>query len=142
INQVDQASLGNGRYFPFTTLSFDCDYSGNGSSNITATDFIYDTTTGNLTNKIQHGKVTGFSPTSTDGFSYSDSDPIPPRCFKAHFTAIPMSTNILDHPDKVTLTDTNGNIFQETDYSYNSQSGTLSNKLTRISSGHFATNSI
>ena len=55
VNQVDQTSLGNGRYFPFTPLTFDCDYPGNGTPKVTATEFAYDTTTGNLTNKIEYG---------------------------------------------------------------------------------------
>jgi RHS repeat-associated protein len=138
VNQVDQASLGNGRYFPFVTLSFDCDYPGNGTPRVAATDFAYDFTTGNLTNKIEYGEVTGFNPTNTGSFSFTDANASDTRYYNTHFTAI--GTYIVDHPDKATLTDVNNNIVKEADYSYNSPSGTLATKLTRISAGYYATN--
>ncbi|MFZ0826939.1 MAG: hypothetical protein WAO02_05915 [Verrucomicrobiia bacterium] len=57
VNQVNQASLGNGRYFPFVQLTFGFDCPG-GSN--TVTQFAYDVSNGNLTNKIAYGLVTGF----------------------------------------------------------------------------------
>ena len=135
VNQVDQASLGNGRYFPLTTLSFDCDYPG---PLVTATSYAYDPSTGNLTNKIEYGQVSGFSPTSVGTFSFTDTDTTDTRYYNTHFTAI--GSYIIDHPDKATLTDTNYNIIRETDYSYNS-GGTLASKQTRISAGYYAVNS-
>ena len=134
VNQVDQTSLGNGRYFPFTTLSFDCDYPG---PKVAATDFAYDSSNGNLTNKVELGQVTGFNPASVGSFTYTDTN-TDNRYYNTHYTAI--GTYILDHPDKVTLTDSGGNVIRETDYSYNA-GGTLATKLTRISAGYFATNS-
>ena len=139
VNQIDQFSFGNGRYFPFATLSFDCDYPGNGTPRVTATDFAYDFTTGNLTNKIEYGEVTGFNPTNTGSFSFTDTNAADTRYYNTHFTAI--GTYIVDHPDKVTLTDGNNNTVREADYSYNSPGGTLATKLTRISAGNYATNS-
>ena len=135
VNQVDQTSLGNGRYFPFTTLSFDCDYPG---PKVAATDYNYDSSNGNLTNKLEYGLVTGFNPSSVGSFTFADSDSTDNRNYNSHFTAI--STNIVDHPDKVTLADGSNNTIKETDYSYN-PGGTLSNKLTRISASYYATNS-
>ena len=134
VNQVDQTGLGNGRYFPFTTLAFDCDYPG---PKVTATDFTYDSSNGNLTNKVELGQVTGFNPASVGSFTYTDTN-TDNRYYNTHFT--PIGTYILDHPDKVTLADVNNNTIRETDYSYNS-GGTLATKLTRISAGYYATNS-
>jgi RHS repeat-associated protein len=139
VNQVNQASLGNARYFPFTQLTFECDYPGGGTPNVTATRFVYDTSTGNLTNKIEYGKVTGFDPSNVGSFPFSDADGTDTRYYNTHFTTI--GSYIVDHPDKATLNDANNNVVQETDYSYNSQSGTLAAKLTRISTGYYATNS-
>ena len=64
VNQINQTNLPSSltpRYFPFTTLTFDCDYPGNGSPNVTATQFNYDTN-GNVTNKIEYGQVNNFNP--------------------------------------------------------------------------------
>ncbi len=134
VNQVDQASLGNGRYFPFTTLTFDCDYPG---PKVTAMDFTFDISTGNLTNKIEYGQVS-FNPANVTSFAISDTTAADNRYYNTHFTSI--GSYIVDHPDKATLTDGN-NVIQETDYSYNSPSGTIATKLGRISAGYYATNS-
>ena len=134
VNQVDQTGLGNGRYFPFTTLSFDCDYPG---PKVTAIDFNYDSSNGNLTNKVELGQVTGFNPSSVGSFTYTDTN-TDNRYYNTHYT--PIGTYILDHPDKVTLADVNNNVIRETDYSYNA-GGTPATKLTRISAGYYATNS-
>jgi len=135
VNQVDQTSLGNGRYFPFTTLSFNCDYPG---PRVTAIDFNYDTNNFNLTNKIEYGQVTGFSPGSVGSFTFSDTNTADDRYHNTHFT--PIGTNILDHPDSVILADVNNNVIRETDYAYGA-GGTLATKLTRISPTFYATNS-
>ena len=134
VNQVDQTSLGNGRYFPFTTLSFECDYPG---PKVTAADFNYDFSNGNLTNKIEYGQVTGFSPASVGSFSFTDTN-TDNRYYNTHFS--PIGTYILDHPDKVTIADVNNNTIKETDYFYNS-GGTLATKLTHVFAGYYATNS-
>ena len=141
INQVDQTSLGNGRYFPFTTLTFDCDYPGNGTPKVTATDFAYDTTTGNLTNKVEYGLVTGFNPSSVGSFSFSDADGTDTQYHNTHYATLTSNSYILDHQDDVNLTDTNNNVIQETKYTYDQSSGAIATKLTRISSGYYATNS-
>ena len=141
VNQVDQASLGNARYFPFVTLTFDCDYPGNGTPKVTATDFAYDTTTGNLTNKIEYGQVNNFNPTNVGSFSFQDADGTDTQYHNTHYATISGNSYILDHPATVNLTDTNNNVIQETDYSYNSPGGTIATKRVRISSGYYATNS-
>jgi len=141
INQVDQTSLGNGRYFPFTTLTFDCDYPGNGTPKVTATDFAYDNGTGNLTNKVEYGLVTGFNPSSVGSFSFSDADGTDTKFHNTHYATLSGNSYILDHEDDVTLTDTNKSVIQETKYTYDQSSGAIATKLTRISAGYYATNS-
>jgi RHS repeat-associated protein len=140
VNQVDQTSLGNGRYFPFTTQTFDCDYPGNGTPKVTATDFAYDTSTGNLTNKIVYGQVTGFNPTNTGSFSFTDADSTDTEYHNTHYASISGNSYILNRPDNASLTDSGNNVIQETKYTYNSSSGTIATKLARISPGYYATN--
>ena len=140
VNQISQTSLGNARYFPFMALSFDCDYPGNGSPNVTATQFNYDPT-GNVTNKIEYGQVTGFSPASISSFTFTDSVTADTRNYNTTYAAISGNSYIVDHPATAILADVNNNTVQETDYSYNSSSGTLAAKLTRISASSFATTS-
>ncbi|MGH7977973.1 MAG: toxin TcdB middle/N-terminal domain-containing protein, partial [Limisphaerales bacterium] len=141
INQVDQDSLGNARYFPFVTATFDCDYPGNGTPNVTATQFAYDMTTGNLTNEIEYGQVNSFNPANVGSFSFTDADTTDDRYHRTTYATISGNSYIVDHPATVALADGNNNTIRETDYSYNSSSGTLATKLTRISAGYYATNS-
>lgn len=141
VNQVDQAALGNGRYFPFVQLTFDCDYPGGGTPKVTATKFAYDPATGNLTNQIVYGEVTGFNPTNVGGFSFSDAAAADTQSHNISYASISANADILDHPDTVSLTDTGNNVVRETKFTYNSSSGTLAAKLTRISSSAYATNS-
>jgi len=140
VNQVNQASLGNGRYFPFTALTFDCDYPGSGTPNVAATSFAYDLTSGNLTNKVEYGQVTGFSPSSVGTFTFSDFNTTDTRQNNTIYTTISGNSYILDHPGTNNLTDVNNNVVQETRYIYNGTSGTTAAKLTRIASGYYATN--
>jgi len=141
INQVNQDSLGNARYFPFTDLTFDCDYPGNGTPNITATQFAYDQTTGNLTNKIEYGQVSSFNPTSVGSFTFTDIVPGDDRYFNTTYATISGNSYILNAPSSDILADGNGNTVRETDYSYNPSSGTIAADMTRISPGYYATNS-
>jgi RHS repeat-associated protein len=141
VNQVNQASLGNARYFPFVQLKFDCDYPGGGTPKITATQFVYDTSTGNVTNEIDYGQVTGFNPASVGSFSFTDADGTDTKYHNTHYATINNNNYIVDHPDDISLTDTNYNIVQEQKYNYNDYSGTIAAKLTRISAGYYATNS-
>jgi RHS repeat-associated protein len=143
VNQINQASLGNGRYFPFTQLKFDCDYLGDGTTTHkdTATQFTYDTSTGNVTNEVDYGQVTGFNPTSVGSFSFTDADGTDTKYHNTHYATISGNSYIVDHPDDVSLTDGSGNIIQEQKYGYNDDSGTIAAKLTRISAGYYATNS-
>jgi len=139
VSQVNQTSLGNARYFPFTTQTFDCDYPGNGTPNITSIQFNYNVT-GDVTNKIEYGQVSGFNPASVGTFSFTDANTVPPRFYNTTYATISSNSYIVDHPATAILADTNGNTIQETDYAYNPQSGTLAAKLTRISASSFATN--
>lgn len=141
INQVDQDSLGNARYFPYTTLSFECDYPSNGTPKITATDFAYDLTTGNLTNKIEYGQVTGFNPTNVGSFTFADADGTDTRVYHTTYATINDNSYIVEEPATDSLTDTNNNVIQQTEYTYNDYSGTPASKLTLIASGYYATNS-
>jgi RHS repeat-associated protein len=137
VNEVDQTSLGNGRYFPFTALTFDCDYTSGGASNVAAVQFAYDLTTGNLTNKIEYGKVNGFN---ANGFAYTDADTTDTRQHHTIYATVSGNSYIVDHPGTNNLTDVNNNIIQETRYIYSGNSGTTLAKLTRMASGYFATN--
>ncbi|HEX3627414.1 MAG TPA: toxin TcdB middle/N-terminal domain-containing protein [Verrucomicrobiae bacterium] len=140
VNQVNQDSLGNARYFPFTAMTFGCDYPGNGTPRITATQFAYDQATGNLTNKIEYGEVNAFNPTNVGGFSFTDANTADTRYYNTIYTAISGNNYIVDHPATSILADGNNNIIREMDYSYNPSSGTIAAKLTRISAGYYATN--
>ena len=133
--------MGNGRYFPFTTLTFDCDYPGNGTPKVTATDFAYDNSTGNLTNKVEYGLVNNFNPTNVGSFSFQDADGTDTKFHNTHYATLSSNSYILDHQDDVSLTDTNNNVIQETKFTYDQSSGAISTKLTRISAGYYATNS-
>jgi RHS repeat-associated protein len=137
VNQVNQTSLGNGRYFPFTALTFDCDYTSGGSSNVAAMQFAYDFTTGNLTNKIEYGKVNGFN---ANGFSYTDADTTDTRQNHTIYAPISGNSYIVNLPGTNNVTDVNNNVIRETRYLYNGNSGTTLAKLTRIASGYYATN--
>jgi RHS repeat-associated protein len=139
VNQVNQISLGNARYFPFTTLTFEGDYPGNGTPNVTATQFAYDSM-GNVTNKIDYGQVTGFNPASVGTFSFTDVNTSDTRYYNTTYAAISGNSYIVDYPATYVLADGNNNTVQETDYSYNFPGGTLAAKLTRISASDFATN--
>ena len=143
INEVNQDSLGNARYFPFTASTFDCDYPGNGTPNITATQFAYDQNTGNLTNKIEYGQInnSSFNPSSVGSFTFTDTTASDDRYYNATYAAISGNSYIVDEPATNNLTDGSGNTVRETVYSYNPNSGTLATKLTQISTGYFATNS-
>ena len=75
VNQVNQASLGNGRYFPFVQSTFECDYPAVAQPiESRQRKFVYDTSTGNLTNKIVYGEVTGFNPANVGNFSFTDAN--------------------------------------------------------------------
>jgi len=143
INQVNQDSLGNARYFPFTDLTIDCDYPGNGTPNMTATQFAYDQNTGNLTNKIEYGQInnSSFNPTNVGSFTFTDTTASDDRYYNTTYAAISGNSYIVNDPATDILADGSGNIIQQTDYSYNPSSGTIAAKLTQISPGYFATNS-
>jgi len=139
VNQVNQINLGNARYFPFITNSFACDYPGNGTPNVTATQFAYDTNE-NVIIKTEYGQVSGFNPASVGTFSFTDFATSDTRSDNTTYATITGNSYIVDHPATDILADVNGNTVQETEYAYNSSSGTVAAKLTRISPGYFSTN--
>ena len=94
-----------------------------------------------MTNKIEYGQVNNFNPTNVGSFSFTDADTTDTRYYNTTYAAISGNSYIVDHPATAILADGNNNTVQETDFSYNSSSGTLAAKLTRISSGYYATNS-
>jgi len=118
-------------------LTFDCDYTSGGSSNVAAMQFAYDFTTGNLTNKIEYGKVNGFN---ANGFSYTDADTTDTRQNHTIYAPISGNSYIVNLPGTNNVTDVNNNVIRETRYLYNGNSGTTLAKLTRIASGYYATN--
>ncbi len=150
VNQVDQTNYNNStRFFPFISQTFEYDYPGGGTARTNGTTFVYDTTTGNLTNKTDWGEVTGvnFNGINTP----SDVNPADTRYYQYKYASIGYSTTypspwgtfyITDHPGTNSLTsDSAGaSVVQQTQYTYNS-GGTLATKLTRISASNYATNS-
>ena len=141
VNQVNQTSLGNGRYFPYVQLSFECDSEPGATNRVTLTKLLYDLTTENLTNKIEYGEVRGFNPASVGTFSYTDANSGDNLLQYIHYATIGTNVYIVDHPDVVILKDNGGNVVQEADVTYNSSGGTPATKLTLITSGYYATNS-
>lgn len=139
VNQINQTYLGNGRYFPYVQLAFECDSAPGTTNRVTLTKLLYDLSNGNLTNKIEYGEVTGFNPASVGTFSYTDANSGDNRFHYIHYAAL-SNTYIVDHPDKVTLKDNGGTIIREEDYTYDGSSGTPNTKLTLITSGYYATN--
>ena len=139
VNQINQTSWGNGRYFPYVQLTFECDSDPGTTNRVTATKFQYDTNE-NLTNSTEYGEVTGFNPASVGSFSFNNANAGDDQYHNIHYAAL-SNSYIVDHPDKVTLADGSGNLVKEEDYTYNSSSGTPATKLALIASGYYATNS-
>jgi hypothetical protein len=89
---------------------------------------------------VDYGEVTGFNPTNTGSFSFTDANTSDTQYHATHYASISGNSFILDHADDMSFTDGSGNVVRETKYTYNSQSGTLATKEVRVSSGHYATN--
>lgn len=135
INQVNVADLGNGIYFPFTQLTFDCDYPGGGTPNVTAKKFNYDTSTGNLTKKTLYGRVTGFDPNNVS-FTVSDANTADTQYHQISYATIAGNIYVKDHPYKVWLSsdDAGTAVIQESVFTYNANNGTTATTQTRLSS--------
>jgi RHS repeat-associated protein len=146
INQIDQTNFNNNtRFFPFISQSFESDYPGGGSPRTTGTRFAYDTTDGNLTNKIVWGEVTNINLSGIN--TPTDVNTADDHYYQTSFASIGYSTPggtffITDRPGTNSLTSDSGGstVIRQTQNTYNS-GGTLATKLTRIASGFFATNS-
>ncbi|MCO5050791.1 MAG: pre-toxin TG domain-containing protein [Verrucomicrobiae bacterium] len=139
VNQVDQFSLGNGRWFPFVQQTFNFDYPGGGTPRITATRFAYNLSNGNLTNQIAFGEVANVNLTSLS--APTDVDASDTQYHHTSYAAL-SNTNILNLPDTIKLTsDAAGStVIQEQKFTYNANSGTVATELNRICAGSYATN--
>jgi RHS repeat-associated protein len=148
VNQIDQTNYNNGtRFFPFISQTFDYDYPGGGSPRTTGTRFVYDVTTGNLTNKTEWGEVTNVN-LSTFA-APTDVNTNDNQYYQYVYASIGYSTPggtfyITDHPATTALTSDAGgsSVVQQTQYTYNSSNpggGTLATKQVQISPGYFAT---
>lgn len=146
INQVDQTSLGNARFFPFTSQTFEYDYPGGGTPRITGSKFVYtqiasDNNIYNLTTKILWGEVSGVSLTSIATPSNNTADDQYYQYTYASIAYTPPAGGtfyISDHPLTNSLTDVNNNVIQQTAYTYNSPSGTVLTKQQQICAGTYA----
>ena len=139
VNQVDQFSLGNGRWFPFIQQTFNYDYPGGGIPRVTAVRSAFNLVTGNLTNQIVYGEVS--APNLTSLTAPTDLDAADTQYHHVSYAAL-SNTNILDHPDTIKLTsDAAGSaVVQEQKFTYNAASGTVATELNRICAGQYATN--
>ena len=147
VNQIDEMNLGFGRWFPFISQRFDCDYPGTsgGTPRVKGSTFTYskynttDTTpTYVLTQKILWGEVS--SPNLTSIVTPTDLVPADTQYHEISYAVITGNNNIKDHPATVKLTsDSAGNnIVQLTSYTYNSNSGTLATEQKQICAGSYA----
>lgn len=137
LDQVDQASLGNGRYFPYVTNSFEYDYPGGGTPCVTGTRFSYDAD-GNLIQKLLYGQITGIT---LPDYTFTGSTQTDYQVNNILYASIPGNSYILDHPSSVNLSDYQGNIVQEKKYTYYPSSGTVETEQTRICPGTYAVTS-
>jgi len=149
VNQIDQTGFNNNtRFFPFISQTFEFDYPGGGSPRATGTKFVYDVTTGNLTNKTVWGEVTNVNLSTfaapTD-VNTSDNQYYQYVYANIGYTTPGGTFYITDHPATTALTSDAGgsSVVQQTQYTYNSSNpggGTLATKLVQISPGNFAAN--
>ncbi len=139
LNKVEDAMLAGDRHFAFVSQSLSLDYPGSTNAyRATAQQFNYNLTTGNLTNQIHFGEVTNVV-FATNGFSDVGSDSV----YQFTTFAALSNTNILDKPERSTLTDDAGGttLLKESLFSYDGASGNLMAQRDRICAGSYATNS-
>ncbi len=111
INKWENFDLGSGRNFVKLIQKIDSSYDGNSTHKDKAETYTYDNTTGNLTEKIQWGEVTGsdngtFADTGTDKLSTSIS------------YASNLTTNVIGLPSQETTLDQNNAKAKESKYYY------------------------
>ena len=114
ISKWDSYDPGTGNGFVKLLQTVNNTYDGGSSHKDKATAYTYDNSTGNLTQQIEYGQVTGnddgtFTDTGTDDFTSTYS-------YAANTTAY------IYLPDDVTVTDHNSNKAKEDRYYYDSQS--------------------
>lgn len=135
VNQVDQADLGNSRWFPFVAKTFTFDYPATQTPvKATGVKYEYAPTTGNLTKKILYGEVSGVSLTA---FTSTDADGGDTQYNHITYAtqADTGNANILDHPSRIWLSadeaGTDTQVLQETKYTYK-QSGSVATVEKRL----------
>jgi len=101
VSQVNRPAWGTAAISRFTQLTFDCDYPG---PKVTTTKFVYDTSTGNLTNKLLTASD-WLRSKQRRHFYLTDADGADTRKYNTHYATINNNSYILDHPDMVNLTD-------------------------------------
>ena len=138
LNKVEDAGLGSGRHFAFTSQTLALDHPGNTNHyRATAQQFAYDLGNGNLTNTVDCGEVTSVN-VPTHGFTDTGNDGV--YCFTT-FAALP-NTNVLDKPQRAVITEDAGGqtILRETLYDYDGQTGSLTRQRRRLCEGSYVTN--
>ena len=140
ISKVDQVDLGGGRWFPYVAKTIDYGYPGGGTAKTTATEYTYDSTTGNLTKSAFYGEV---GSVSLSTFTTTDIVPADTRYQQISYATISGNDKIKDHPSTIRLTsDSAGStVLQEAKYTYNANSGTTATEEHRICSGQYSVKS-
>lgn len=126
INKWDEYDLGNGRKFVKLTLSVESVYDGDSTHKDKAESYVYDNTTGNVTEKVEYGDVAGsddgtFTDNGTDRFTTNTS------------YAANTSAHILGLRSQETTVDQSSNKVKESKFYYDTQTlgSVLKGNLTK-----------
>jgi RHS repeat-associated protein len=146
VNKVEATDLSGGtgtsRWFPFVQKTIVFNYPGGGTPKATATGFVFDSATGNLTKKTAYGQVTGWNLTD---FSTTDADLLDTQFNHISYATISGNSNIKDHPSSIRITaddaGTPAQTVKETKYTYYANHGSLNTEETRICEGQYAVES-
>jgi len=139
LNKVNEWLLTGGQHFAVVTQSMTLDYPGSASAyRATAQQFNYDLNNGNLTNTTDWGEVTNVT---VSGQTFTDVAGDSAYQFTV-FAAL-ANTSIVDKPQRSILTtDSAGqNILRETLYSYDGNTGNLTQRRDRMCPTCYVTNS-
>jgi RHS repeat-associated protein len=139
LNKVEDASLGSGRHFAFTSQTIGLDYPGSTNAyRATAQQYFYDLSTGNLTNSIDFGEVNSVVVTS-NSFSDVSGDTV----YKFTTFATLSNSDILDKPQRsiVTSDSAGQSILRESFFDYDGSTGNLTQQRDRMCPTCYVTNS-
>jgi RHS repeat-associated protein len=130
LNEVQDASLGNGRHFGYVNQTITLDYADASDYKATAQQFTFNVNTGNLLGQTNFGQVNSVV---AAGQSFSD----PSSADNAYHTvtyATLANTNILNKPSRTALTSdaAGANILRETLDAYDGQTGNMTQERRRI----------